>query len=61
MPRQPRQRSVTGIYHVIQRGINHILIFFEDADRLMFIKLLELQVCETFKVYLWIRLQNNSV
>lgn len=59
MPRQPRQRSVTGVYHVIQRGINHILIFFEDADRLMFIKLLELQVCETFKVYCYCLMDNH--
>lgn len=59
MPRQARQRSVTDVYHVIQRGINHSLIFLEDADRLMLIKLLRLQACETFKVYCYCLMDNH--
>lgn len=41
MSRQPRQQSVTNVYHVIQRGINRTLIFFEDADRRMFLEMLK--------------------
>lgn len=59
MPRQARQRSVTDVYHVIQRGISHILIFCEDADRLMFINLLKLEACETFKVYCYCLMDNH--
>ena len=35
MSRQARQQSNTGVYHVIQRGVNRMLIFHEDADRLV--------------------------
>ena len=32
MPRQARQASGTGIYHVMMRGINHQNIFEEQED-----------------------------
>ncbi len=32
MPRQARQASETGIYHVMMRGINHQNIFEEQED-----------------------------
>ena len=32
MPRNPRQLSRTGVYHIIVRGINRQTIFFEDDD-----------------------------
>ena len=32
MPRQARESSVTGIYHVMMRGINHQNIFEEQED-----------------------------
>ena len=34
MPRQARQASGTGIYHVMMRGINHQNIFEEPEDLL---------------------------
>ena len=43
MSRQARQQSNTGVYHVIQRGVNRMLIFHEDADRRMFLDLLKSQ------------------
>ena len=43
MPRQAREKSGTGIYHVMLRGINHQDIFEERADYWKFIKLLRLQ------------------
>ena len=32
MPRVAREKSNTGIYHVMQRGINHQIIFEDDED-----------------------------
>lgn len=38
MPRQPRDKSVSGIYHCMLRGINKQDIFFDEQDYLKFIK-----------------------
>lgn len=40
MPRQAREKSNTGIYHLILRGINRQNIFENDEDRNKFIKVL---------------------
>ena len=40
MPRQERQHSVTGIYHVMLRGINKQDIFEDDEDYLQFLNIL---------------------
>lgn len=37
MARQARQKSSTGIYHIILRGINRQVIFEDDEDREQFI------------------------
>jgi putative transposase len=37
MPRQARKKSMTGIYHVMLRGINKQTIFEDDEDRRRFI------------------------
>jgi putative transposase len=43
MPRRPREKSATGIYHVILRGINRQTIFEDDED---YLKMLDsLEVC----------------
>ena len=42
MPRQARQVSGTGIYHVMMRGINHQNIFEEQEDYYQFLNTLEL-------------------
>lgn len=39
MPRQERQQSATGIYHVMLRGINRQDIF-EDEEDYQFLKIL---------------------
>ena len=59
MSRRARQRSVTAVYHVIQRGINRMAIFCDDDDRQMFLNLLRLQVCESFKVYCYCLMDNH--
>lgn len=40
MPRKPREKSSTGIYHVMLRGINRQTIFEEDSDYQSFLILL---------------------
>lgn len=59
MSRQARQRSFTGIYHVIQRGIDRMVIFCDDDDRRMFLNLLRLQVSESFEVYCYCLMDNH--
>lgn len=41
MPRQSRQSSGTGIYHVMMRGINHQVIFEDEEDYYQFITTLD--------------------
>jgi REP element-mobilizing transposase RayT len=38
MPRQQRQKSESGIYHVMLRGINRLQLFYDDDDRLAFVE-----------------------
>lgn len=38
MPRQARNHSATGIYHVMLRGIDKRLIFMDDEDKRKFMK-----------------------
>lgn len=33
MPRTPREKSPTGIYHIIMRGVNRQRIFEDHEDR----------------------------
>ena len=40
MPRQPRLRSETGIYHIMISGNAKITIFLDDEDRKRFISIL---------------------
>jgi REP element-mobilizing transposase RayT len=40
MPRQGRERSKSGVYHVMVRGINRQDIFFDDEDRQQYMKIL---------------------
>ena len=41
MPRQACKTSVTGIYHVMQRGINRQDIFEDDEDYMKFLQSLQ--------------------
>ena len=43
MPRKQREKSATGIYHVMMRGINHQDIFEDRGDYWKFLKLLRMQ------------------
>lgn len=41
MPRQARERSESGIYHLMLRGINKQNIFEDEEDRKRFLETLE--------------------
>ncbi|MCR4400442.1 MAG: transposase [Syntrophomonadaceae bacterium] len=41
MPRWPRRKSESGLYHVISRGLNRENIFFDDDDRRCFLRTLQ--------------------
>ena len=43
MPRKPREKSATGIYHVMLRGINRQNIFYDQYDYKDFLTLLRKQ------------------
>lgn len=59
MSRQARQRSITDIYHVIQRGIDHVVIFHDNDDRRMFLNLLKSEICLSFEVYCYCLMDNH--
>ena len=40
MSRKPRQKSVSGLYHVMLRGVNRKEIFLDDADHRKFISVI---------------------
>lgn len=40
MARQPREKSATGIYHVMMRGVNREVFFQDDSDKLIFMQIL---------------------
>ncbi|MDO4511378.1 MAG: transposase [Bacteroidales bacterium] len=41
MPRKSREKSATGVYHVMLRGINKGNVFLEEMDCLKFLKILK--------------------
>ena len=41
MPREAREKSKTGIYHVLLRGIDKRDLFLDDDDRRKFVRNLE--------------------
>jgi len=45
-----RERSSTGIYHVMLRGIDRRDIFIEDVDRIEFIENIKKAPSPNFKV-----------
>lgn len=60
MSRQARHRSLTEIYHVIQRGLNRISIFHDDDDKQMFLNLLKFQASDSFKIYCYCLMDNHT-
>ena len=60
MPRKARTKSITGIYHVMMRGINQQVIFEEDADRRFFLHTIK-KAKETsgFQLYAFCLMSNH--
>ncbi len=52
MARQARKKSITGIYHIMLRGIDGRSIFLEDGDKTKFIEqLVKAKEKANFKLY----------
>jgi len=60
MPRMPRNRSRSGIYHIVMRGINRQSIFEDEEDCIKFIQTIEKykEVCE-YKLYSYCLMGNH--
>ena len=61
MPRQARQMSSTGIYHLIVRGINREVIFQDDNDRQRYIATLARIATDSNATVLGYCLMDNHV
>jgi REP element-mobilizing transposase RayT len=61
MPREAREKSETGIYHIIIRGANRQEIFHDDEDRIRFLETFERYKNTTkMKVYGWCLMGNHA-
>lgn len=60
MPRHARQKSKSGIYHIILRGANRQGIFHDDEDKLKFLEILDRYKRKSeIKVYGWCLMGNH--
>ena len=60
MPRMPRRKSRTGIYHVILRGVNRQVIFEEEEDKWTFLRLLKrCKQEDNFELYSYCLMDNH--
>ncbi len=61
MPRPPRQKSSTNIYHVMLRGINQQTIFEDEEDYIKFLETIKnYKAISGFKVYAYCLMSNHS-
>lgn len=60
MPRVPRLRSESGIYHIVMRGINRQMVFEDEEDSIKFIKTLQRyrEICE-YNLYAYCLMGNH--
>lgn len=61
MPRSPRLKSQSGIYHIMLRGINRQTIFEDDGDRYRFLSTIRDQVEENSYIIHGYCLMGNHV
>ncbi|EIW00401.1 hypothetical protein [Thermoanaerobacter siderophilus] len=52
MPRKAREKSKTGIYHIMLRGINRETIFQSDDDYIKFISIIQ-QLRNNVEIIWW--------
>lgn len=61
MPRKPRERSATGIYHIMLRGLDKREIFISDRDNERFIQsILKAMELGKFKLYGYCLMKNHA-
>ena len=61
MPREARERSKTGIYHVVTRGVNQQNIFLNDKDKNEYIKRIQKYKNEcSFQIYAYCLMDNHT-
>lgn len=60
MPRSARLKSESGMYHIIMRGINRQILFWDEKDFIRFIQTLEKykNICE-FNLYAYCLMDNH--
>ena len=60
MPREAREKSKTGIYHIIWRGANRQDIFHDDDDRIRFLVVFQkYKIKYGMTVYAWCLMSNH--
>ena len=60
MPRLPRQKSDSGIYHIMLRGINQQTIFEDDEDYFKFVETLEnYKAISGYKLFAYCLMSNH--
>ena len=60
MARQSREKSETGIYHVMIRGIDKRNIFLDKEDKIKFLeKLIQAKEAAKFKLYAYCLMDNH--
>ncbi len=60
MPRLPRLKSESGIYHIILRGINQQVIFEDNEDYIKFVEILEkYKVVSGYKLFAYCLMSNH--
>ena len=60
MPRQPREKSESGIYHIMLRGINQQVIFEDYEDYSKFIETIETyKAVSEYKVFAYCLMSNH--
>jgi putative transposase len=61
MPRTPRKKAESGIYHIMVRGTNKQVIFHDDEDRIQFLRTLKKYKNESgFQVLGWCLMNNHA-
>jgi len=60
MPRQARQKSTSGIYHIMLRGINQQVIFEDEEDNKKFIETLKTyKAVSGYKIFAYCLMSNH--
>ena len=60
MPRQARQESGSGIYHIMIRGVDRQVIFRDDEDRTRFLNMLkETKAVSGFRLHAFCLMPNH--